>query len=151
MFTSDREIFNCPGDCRANLGEDGCGLDSLLILLPCQPGSCLSFEEDDCLPFCPLYQPPMEDRRFPSLRVSDWTYTRWDITTIRPLTDTDAGLAHLRMETNDDDDDGCPDPGPVTVWEHDVTMVTAREMSGGKSHLGGYGQPVDVYIDGKKV
>jgi hypothetical protein len=149
VFTSDREIFNCPLTCRANLREDGCALDDLIVLLPCQEGSCLSFEEEDCLPLCPLYQPVPDDPN-PTMEKSE-VYTRWDITTIRSQTDIDAGLAYLRMETNDDNDDGCPDPGPITVWENNVTMVTALEMSGGKSHLGGYGQPVDVYLDGKKV
>jgi len=72
------------------------------------------------------------------------TYTRWDISRLG------AGLAHVRYETNDDNDDGVPDPG-LTVWEQNLTLKTDLELCGHKSHTGAYGQPVDVYIDGEKL
>lgn len=71
-------------------------------------------------------------------------YSRWDITSLPK------GKAHIRYETNDNDDDGCPDPGPVTVWEKDTTMSIARDVTG-VSRIGYYGQAVDVYLDGKKT
>jgi hypothetical protein len=73
------------------------------------------------------------------------TYIRWDLTTISEL------LVHARMETNDNNDDGFPDAGPVAVWERDMTKFGALELAGQKSHLGSHGQPVIVYLDGKKI
>lgn len=73
------------------------------------------------------------------------TYTRWDISRLG------AGLAHVRCETNDDNDDGIPDPGPPAVWEQNLTLKTALELASHKSHTGIYGQPVDVYVDGEKI
>jgi hypothetical protein len=73
------------------------------------------------------------------------TYTIFDLTTIAP------GKMHIRMETNDDNDDGYPDPGPITVWEKDTSEETARQVAGGKSRVGAYGQPVDVFVDGVKI
>jgi len=71
-------------------------------------------------------------------------YTRWDIT------DRGNGRALLRMETNDDNDDGYIDPGPVAVWEKEMPMEQALEMAG-KSHTGLYGQPVHVFLDLKRI
>lgn len=72
-------------------------------------------------------------------------YTRFDVTT-KP-----EGQAHIRMETNDDDDDGCPDTGPLTVWEDDTLMDIAMAVAGNHSRTGLWGQPVDVFLDGKKI
>lgn len=70
-------------------------------------------------------------------------YSRYDITTLPN------GMAHLRMDTNDDNDDGYAED--VTIWEKDMKMSTALSIAGQKSHLGMYGQPVDVYLDGVKI
>jgi hypothetical protein len=71
------------------------------------------------------------------------TYTRWE------LTDHHNGTMHICMETNDNNDDGYPD-GEVTIWERDTTEKIARELAG-ISHVGYFGHPVDVYLDGKKI
>lgn len=71
------------------------------------------------------------------------TYTIWRITTISP------DKVRLEMETNDDDDDGVS--GEVVVWARNMSMKTALEIAGHKSHRGLYGQPVDVYLDGRKI
>lgn len=70
-------------------------------------------------------------------------YSRWDITTLAE------GKAHVRYETNDNDDDGHPD-GEVATWEKDVKIDVARDVTG-VSRIGYYGQAVDVYLDGKKI
>ncbi len=73
------------------------------------------------------------------------TYSRWDIW------DTGDGNATIRSDTNDDNDDGYPDD-EVAVWEkQNVPMKLALNLAGQKSHIGLYGQPVDVYLDGRKV
>lgn len=69
-------------------------------------------------------------------------YTRFDVTTLG------GGRVHLRMETNDDNDDGVPD-GEITIWERDMSLETAKGVAG-KSRIGIYGHKVDVYIDGIK-
>jgi hypothetical protein len=71
-------------------------------------------------------------------------YTRWDLWTRAN------NMIEVRMETNDNNDDGYPDNEPVTVWERVMPEKKAREMAG-KSHRGYYGQSVDVYLDGKKI
>jgi hypothetical protein len=71
-------------------------------------------------------------------------YTRWDIT------DRGDGKALLRYETNDDNDDGFIDPGPVAVWEKEMDMQKALSMAG-KTRHGSYGQPVYVFLDLKKI
>lgn len=71
-------------------------------------------------------------------------YFRWDITTL------DNGHAHVRMETNDNNEDGYADSCPLTITERDVSLDRALSVAG-KSRTGRCGQPVDVYIDGKKV
>jgi len=70
-------------------------------------------------------------------------YTRYDITTLS------ADLALLRWETNDDNDDGQPDP-EVAVLSWTMTMARARELAG-VSHTGAHGQPVEVYLDGCRI
>lgn len=73
-------------------------------------------------------------------------YTRWDIITLP------GGRAHVRMETNDNNDDGVPDMGPVMVWERDLMHLSlALKLAGEKTHTGSYGQPVTVYLDGKEL
>lgn len=72
------------------------------------------------------------------------TYTRYDITTLPD------SKAHIRMTTNDDNDDGYPD-GQDVSWERDTAMQTAMKVAGYRSHTGYYGQPVDVYLDGKRI
>lgn len=71
-------------------------------------------------------------------------FTRFDLTTLGN------GQMRIRMETNDNNDDGYPDNEPVTVWERETTEKSAREIAG-KSRRGYYGQPVDVFLDGKKI
>ncbi len=76
----------------------------------------------------------------------DEVYTRWDIISLP------GGRAHIRMETNDDNDDGIPDVGPVTVWERDLMNKSlALRLAGQKSHRGAGGQKVTVYLDGKEL
>jgi hypothetical protein len=72
------------------------------------------------------------------------TYSRWDIT------DLGNGMAHIRYETNDNDDDGSPDPGPPAVLEKNVKLACALDCAG-KSRIGYYGHPVDVYLNGIKI
>ena len=72
------------------------------------------------------------------------TYTRYDLTTLQN------GRIKVRMETNDDNDDGYPD-GNVSIGEWETSEKTAYEIAGKKSHTGFYGQSVDVYLDGKKI
>lgn len=94
---------------------------------------------------CPDGMPVPDGQKSPELE----TYTRFDITTIQARdADHPAGKAHLRIESNDD---GYVDPGPIAVWEADLSMVMALSMAGQKSHTGIHGQPVDVYLDGRKV
>ena len=77
------------------------------------------------------------------------TYTIFRIVTLPD------GAAEVTMETNDDDDDGYPD-GKVTFggpWKFRGPdgLEAAYGMTGRSSHRGFYGQPVDVYLDGKKL
>jgi hypothetical protein len=71
------------------------------------------------------------------------TYTRWDIT------DLGNGRAHLRYESNEGDD-GVPETD-ITVLEWDTSLARAFETAGEKSHIGWYCQPIDVYLNGKRV
>jgi hypothetical protein len=60
------------------------------------------------------------------------------------------GKATIDWETNDDDDDGYPD-GEVTRETFHFPSLKKALAFAGKSHTGLYGQPVDVYLDGKKI
>jgi len=66
------------------------------------------------------------------------------------LTSLPNNRMRVRMETNDDNDDGYPD-GDVTIGEWETTVKVAFEIAGKGSRIGWYGQPVDVYLDGKKI
>ena len=71
-------------------------------------------------------------------------YTRYDLTTLPN------GKMKVRMETNDDNDDGYSD-GDIAIGCWETTEKVAYEIAGKKSHTGFYGQSVDVYLDGKKI
>lgn len=60
------------------------------------------------------------------------------------------GTAVAHWATNDDNDDGFPDGEVVRATYTYKSLAKAKEIWG-KSRLGYYGQPVDVYIDDKKV
>jgi len=114
-------------------------------------------DEHEPLPVQPIYT---ADWYGAQQETSDWlaeqpepeTYTRWDLTSI-PEDPHSPGTrrVHARMETNDDNDDGFPDAGPVTVWERDLTEAVALDLAGQKSHTGSHGQPVTVYLDEEKI
>jgi len=70
------------------------------------------------------------------------TYIRWDVT-------SQGEMAHVRFETNDGNDDGYPD-GNVSVDEFEVTLKAALNIAG-TSHTGCWGQPVNVYLDRRKI
>ncbi len=70
-------------------------------------------------------------------------YTTFNITTIS-LT-----RVMLRMETNDDNDDGYPDP-EVVIWEKEMSLETALSVSG-RTRVGVFGHKVSVYLDGVSV
>lgn len=74
----------------------------------------------------------------------DNIYTNFYITTLPK------GKALIRLETNDNNDDGIPD-GYVDVWEHKTELWIALELAGETSHKGLYGQPVNVFLDGKRI
>ena len=69
-------------------------------------------------------------------------YSTWNITTL------DHSRAHVKFETNDDNDDGVPEE-PV-FNEYDTTMNIAINVAG-KSRTGVNGAVVTVYLDGKKI
>jgi hypothetical protein len=60
------------------------------------------------------------------------------------------GSASVEWETNDDNDDGYPD-GEVTKATYGFATVEKAKKFAGTSHTGLQGQPVDVYLDGKKI
>lgn len=60
------------------------------------------------------------------------------------------GSCKVEFETNDDDDDGYPDPEVVRATYHPKSLKLALELTG-KSRIGVYGHCVDVYLDGKKI
>lgn len=74
-------------------------------------------------------------------------WTRFDITTLHPA--SEGKEVEIVMRTNDDDDDGVA--GEITEWRKITTMQIALALSGGKSHMGGYGQQVLVTLDGKQI
>ena len=56
----------------------------------------------------------------------------------------------VEFETNDDDDDGYPDGEVVRAVYHCESLKQVFGLTG-KSRTGMYGQPVDVYLDDKKI
>ena len=66
------------------------------------------------------------------------------------LWESDAGVV-IEYESNDDNDDGYPDVEIVKARYHASSLEAALQITGGKSHIGLYGQPVDVYLNGDKI
>lgn len=56
----------------------------------------------------------------------------------------------VEFKTNDDNDDGYPDGEEVRAVYHCKSLNQALGVTG-KSRIGLYGQPVDVYLDDKKI
>ena len=71
-------------------------------------------------------------------------YHRFEITT------RDDGSAQVRTETNDDNDDGFPD-GQVESWLLEFRSLDEALRHTGTSRRGYYGQPVDVFLNGKRL
>jgi len=69
--------------------------------------------------------------------------------TIFRIQDTPTGLT-IEYESNDDDDDGFPDREVVRATYYPRTLEAALQVTG-KSRIGLYGQPVDVYHNGVKI
>ncbi len=112
--------------------------------------ACACMNSEDLPSFCPLCsetEPEFSQPEAPEPE-EPGTWTIFRIWQNQP----GPGDHHITVEyeSNDDDDDGYPDREVVRATYYPRTLEGALQVTG-KSRIGLYGQPVDVYLDGEKI